>query len=94
MMKNASITIRTDTEFKKQCDTLFQKMGMTTATAISTFLHQAVMERGMPFTPSIKESTESIIEHLPEAGYVGKKGTYILPAGWNNAEDDVYESLV
>ena len=62
-MKQASITLRTDIEFKNQCDTLFKKLGLTTVAAINSFLHQAVMEQAMPFKPSvIKDRVDDYLE--------------------------------
>lgn len=88
-MKNASITVRIDEQFKEQCDSLFQQMGMTTSSAINTFLHQAVMDNGMPFRPSVKmNALQMYAEGLPEAGSVNEEGIYVLPSDWNNAEDD------
>ena len=94
-MKQASITLRTDIEFKNQCDTLFKKLGLTTVAAINSFLHQAVMEQAMPFKPSvIKDRVDDYLEKIPEAGHINSKGNYVLPKEWNNEEDDIYDSLV
>lgn len=94
-MKQASITLRTDIEFKNQCDTLFKKLGLTTVAAINSFLHQAVMEQALPFKPSvIKDRVDNYLETIPEAGYINSKGNYVLPKAWNNEEDDIYDSLV
>ena len=94
-MKQASITLRTDIEFKNQCDTLFKKLGLTTVAAINSFLHQAVMEQALPFRPSVKSNNlNDYLEKIPEAGYINNEGNYVLPKEWNNEEDDVYDSLI
>lgn len=93
-MKQASITLRTDPEFKEQCDKLFKKLGLTTVAAINSFLHQAVMEQALPFVPSIKkDSIESKVEQLPEAGHINSDGIYVLPQEWDNTEDDIYDNI-
>ena len=74
-MKTASITIRTDSDFKQECDELFKQMGMTTQTAINAFLHQAVRDRRFPFIPSVDSSDviSEFVSNLPEAGRVASK---------------------
>ena len=54
-MSQASITLRTDSEFKEQCDALFSKFGISTIAAINIFLHQAVMEQAIPFKIGVRE---------------------------------------
>lgn len=95
-MAEASITLRTDSDFKKQCDDLFSKFGITTTCAINLFLHQAVMEQAIPFEVKLKnDPLTQIISKLPEAGKINPKtGLYILPKEWNNPEDDIYEKLI
>ena len=74
---------------------MFKKLGLTTVAAINSFLHQAVMEQAMPFTPSVKGNRfDEYLDKIPEAGYLNSKGNYVLPKEWNNEEDDVYDSLV
>ncbi len=95
-MSQASITLRTDSEFKEQCDALFSKFGISTIAAINMFLHQAVMEQAIPFKVEIKEDALTrIVSRLPEAGRIDPKtGLYVLPNDWDNPEDDIYEQLL
>lgn len=95
-MSQTSITLRTDSEFKEQCDALFSRFGISTIAAINLFLHQAVMEQAIPFRVEIKEDPLTrIVSRLPEAGRINPKtGLYVLPKDWDNPEDDVYEQLV
>jgi len=95
-MSQTSITLRTDSEFKEQCDALFSKFGISTIAAINMFLHQAVMEQAIPFKIEVKEDAlSSIISKLPEAGRINPKtGLYVLPKEWDNPEDDIYERLI
>ncbi len=95
-MSQTSITLRTDSEFKEQCDALFSRFGISTIAAINMFLHQAVMEQAIPFKIEVKEDPlVRIISKLPEAGRIDPNtGLYVLPKEWDNPEDDVYEQLV
>lgn len=95
-MSQASITLRTDSEFKEQCDALFSKFGISTIAAINLFLHQAVMEQAIPFKIEVKKDPVSrAVSGLPEAGRVDPdSGLYVLPKEWDDPEDDVYEQLV
>ena len=95
-MTQTSITLRTDSEFKEQCDALFSRFGISTIAAINLFLHQAVMEQAIPFKIEIKEDPlTSIVSRLPEAGRINPKtGLYVLPKDWDDPEDDVYEQLL
>ena len=55
-MANTNVTIRVDTNLKKQADELFDDLGMSFTTAINIFIKQAVREQRIPFevtrTPS------------------------------------------
>jgi addiction module RelB/DinJ family antitoxin len=95
-MSQTSITLRTDSEFKEQCDALFSKFGISTIASINMFLHQAVMEQAIPFKIEIKEDALTrIVSRLPEAGRINPKtGLYVLPKDWDNPEDDIYEQLL
>lgn len=49
MPKNASINMRIDPEFKKKVEKLFSELGLSTTEAINIFLHQSVLQGGIPF---------------------------------------------
>jgi len=95
-MAQTSITLRTDPEFKAECDALFGKMGISTTDAINLFLHQAVMKQSIPFTiDTVEDPWRKVVAMLPEAGRIDEKtGHYILPKEWYNPEDDEYEKLL
>jgi len=94
-MKEASITIRVTPEFKTECDRLFGQMGMNTSTAISIFLHQAVRDQALPFTPSLRQPEfDTAISRTPVVGHMDDSGNTILPSELDNPEDDVYEKLL
>ncbi len=49
MAKTANINMRIDPEFKKKVEKMFNELGLTTTEAINIFLHQAVIQGGLPF---------------------------------------------
>lgn len=44
-----NLNIKTDSELKKQAETLFSELGMNMTTALNIFLRQAVRENRIPF---------------------------------------------
>ena len=49
MAKAASINMRIDPEFKEKVENLFGELGLSTSEAINIFLHQSVLQGGLPF---------------------------------------------
>lgn len=49
MAKTATINIRIDPEIKSSAERLFASFGITITDAVNMFLHQSVMEGGLPF---------------------------------------------
>lgn len=62
-MANVNVTIRMDSDLKKQADALFNELGMSMTTAITIFAKQAVREQKIPFLNIPNEET---IEALKE----------------------------
>jgi DNA-damage-inducible protein J len=48
-MATTSVTVRMDTELKKQAETLFDNMGLTMTTAITLFAKAVVRQNKIPF---------------------------------------------
>lgn len=48
-MATTNITVRMDTELKKQAEMLFSELGLSMSAAITVFMKQAVYEHGIPF---------------------------------------------
>ena len=49
---NTVINIRTDKGVRNEAKKVFSKMGLSTSAGINIFLHQVVVEKGLPFTPT------------------------------------------
>ena len=58
-MSNVTVQARVTPELKKQAETIFADMGMTTAEAIRIFLKQVVNSGGLPFQPTTKPKQPS-----------------------------------
>ena len=49
-MSQSALTIRLDSDLKRQFDTLCEEFGMSTNTAFNIYVRQVVRERKIPFT--------------------------------------------
>ena len=49
MMSTTSISIRVDSDIKKQAEDLFDELGLSMSAAINIFLKRAVSQGGIPF---------------------------------------------
>ena len=57
-MANVNVTIRVDSDLKKQADELFDELGMSFTTAVNVFVRQAVREGRIPFLIGRPEQSE------------------------------------
>lgn len=65
-MESTNMTLRVDTELKKQAEELFSDLGLSMSAAITVFMKQAVREQGIPFAISrgYNEETIQAIENV------------------------------
>jgi DNA-damage-inducible protein J len=47
------INIRTEKSVRDEAKKIFSKMGLSTSAGINLFLRQVIVERGLPFNPSM-----------------------------------------
>lgn len=59
-MESTNMTLRVDTELKKQAEELFSDLGLSMSAAITVFMKQAVREQRIPFTVSRGYNEETI----------------------------------
>ena len=66
MAKTTTITVRLDPKVKTDAQAVFEKLGLTTTQAISLFLNQVSLKKGLPFDLYIPdaETTKAIEEAL------------------------------
>jgi DNA-damage-inducible protein J len=53
MIKSAAITVRLDPKLKTDAQAVFDELGLTTTQAISLFLKQVSLRKGMPFAVEV-----------------------------------------
>lgn len=77
MSKTAIITTRVEPELKANADQILSQLGMTTAQAISMFLKQIELNRGLPFTPRLPPQVSS--NHKPFEVQTFNLGSDVMP---------------
>ena len=60
MKKSEIVHTRVSPETKAECDYIFNKLGITTSYAITMFLNQVVLRRGMPFDLVLPEKEDLV----------------------------------
>jgi len=53
MTKKSRISARVEEDVKKEAEQIFERLGLSTSSAISLFLNQVVTEQGFPFRPRL-----------------------------------------
>jgi DNA-damage-inducible protein J len=61
MADTTNLSIRLDRDLKEQADQVFNTMGMSTTTAITIFVRQAVRQKKIPFEITLSESESRAI---------------------------------
>ena len=60
MQKSAIVHTRISPEIKKECDSIFAKLGITTSYAITLFLNQVTLRHGIPFDIVLPEKEDLV----------------------------------
>ena len=67
MAKTDTIHMRISPEVKSEADSIFVRLGISTADAISMFLNQVILRGGLPFEvrlPTARAETLALIERI------------------------------
>ena len=67
-----NISIRMDSELKKQADLLFEELGMNITTAFNIFVRQTLREGRIPFDISINNPNKRTVAAMIEAERIAK----------------------
>lgn len=67
MAKSETLHIRIDPNIKTSAEATLKTLGMSTAEAINIFLHQVVLNGGLPFSVKVPESNPETIAAMQEA---------------------------
>lgn len=60
MRKSSIVHTRISPEVKQECDDIFSKLGITTSYAITLFLNQVTLRRGIPFDVVLPENDDLV----------------------------------
>lgn len=60
MQKSAIVHTRISPEVKQECDSIFAKLGITTSYAITLFLNQVTLRKGIPFDIVLPEKVDLV----------------------------------
>ena len=63
--KTTNFSIRMNTEVKKQCEEIYNQLGMSLTTAINIFLRQSIRYKGLPFEVRLDSSVQENAEEKP-----------------------------
>ena len=72
MATTVSFSVRIDRDIKKQCEDLYNELGMNLTTAINIFLRQSLRVGGIPFDVRIGQPNKKTIAALLEAENLSK----------------------
>ena len=68
-------SFRVDREIKRQCETMFNELGMNMTTAINIFLRQSLRVGGLPFDVRVDLASSGTITAMLEAERLAKDPT-------------------
>ena len=71
-MASTNLSVRMDSEIKKQCEALYGELGMNLTTAINVFLRQSLRAGGFPFEVRLDQPNKETIAAMLEAERIAK----------------------
>lgn len=67
MANSINFSVRMDSDLKKQCEALYNDLGMNLTTAINVFLRQSLRVGGLPFQARVSRPNGETVAALLEA---------------------------
>ena len=67
MADTTNFSVRMDSDIKKQCESLYNELGMNLTTAINVFLRQSLRVGGFPFEVKLEQPNKETIAAMLEA---------------------------
>lgn len=89
MADTTNFSVRMDSEVKKQCEALYNDLGMTLTTAINVFLRQSLRVGGLPFELRQGRPNKETIAAMLEAERIARDPSV---KGYNDL-DELFEDL-
>lgn len=71
-MATTVIKIKIDSDIKKDSVDLFNELGLDLSTAVNIFLHQCVLQGGIPFSIKVPQYKEKVLSAIDEAKYISQ----------------------
>ena len=72
MPKTTNLSLKIDSNLKKEAENLFQKLGLSMNTAINVFLTQSIKEQAIPFEIHENKPSKKLLNALKEAEKIKK----------------------
>lgn len=86
MAATTNFSVRMDSDIKRQCEALYNELGMNLTTAINVFLRQSLRAGGFPFEVTLGTPSVSFVSAMLEAERIAKDPSI-------KGYDDVEEAL-
>lgn len=67
MADTTNFSVRMDSDIKRQCESLYNELGMNLTTAINVFLRQSLRVGGFPFDVKLEQPNRETIAAMLEA---------------------------
>jgi len=95
MSKSSSIYTRVEPDIKEQAEKILSRLGIPMSNAVSLFLHQVVLQKGLPFSIKLPQNQPIDISSLTEEQFNTEieKGIADMNAGRMRPADDVFADL-
>ena len=72
MANTTNFSVRMDSDIKRQCEALYNELGMNLTTAINVFLRQSLRVGGFPFDVKLDQPNKETIAAMLEAEKIAK----------------------
>ena len=72
MANTTNFSVRMDSDIKKQCELLYNELGMNLTTAINVFLRQSLRVGGLPFDVRVEQPNKETIAAMLEAERISR----------------------
>jgi DNA-damage-inducible protein J len=72
MANTTNFSVRMDSDIKKQCEALYNELGMNLTTAINVFLRQSLRVGGLPFDVRVEQPNKETIAAMLEAERISR----------------------
>lgn len=73
MAKTETLHIRIEPEIKKKAEETLKSLGMTTTEAINIYLHQIILNQGLPFDVKLPKPNPKTMQAMKEALVLNEK---------------------